>query len=232
MKTLVLLGTLAFLAVPANNAAAATPAVDTNPVVRVVATCDFPAAEWNVTWSVINPNSVEGTIGNVRVTPPGEPLVGMPNRLPAMGMVTGSQRVAGSAPTTASITFDVNWDDGTVTYDVAASLFLGRCGPPPTRTVLVSANAVCDAAAHEWSIFYNITNANAIAGTIGNVRVYPPGSALQLQSDRLLPFGTVVGNQRIPADQYTASITFDVNWDDNVVTYNIYWPVYIKTTCR
>lgn len=41
-----------------------------------------------------------------------------------------------------------------------------------------------------------------------------------------------MGTQRIPANQYTASITFDVNWDDNLVTYNIYRPVYIRTTCQ
>lgn len=231
MKTLALLGALAFLAVPATGAAAATPAVDVNPTITTSATCDFAAREWVVTWSVANPNPVEGTIGNVRVTPPGQPLVGLPNRLPAPGTVSGIQRVAGDAGS-ASVTLDVNWDDNTVTYDASGFIALGRCGPPATRTVLVSANAVCDAAAREWSIYYNITNPNAIAGTIGNVRVGPPGSALQLQSDRLLPFGTVVGNQRIPADQFTASITFDVNWDDNVVTYDIYRPVYIKTTCR
>jgi hypothetical protein len=225
MKTLALLGALAFLGVPA------APAVATNPAVTASATCDFAAQEWVVTWSVTNPNAVEGTIGNVRVTPPGQPLVGLPNRLPALGTVTGTQRVGGNE-SAARVTLDVNWDDNTVTYDATGSIALGRCGPPATRTVLVSANAVCDAAAHEWSIFYNITNPNAIAGTIGNVRVSPPGTALQLQSDRLLPFATVVGNQRIPSDQFTASITFDVNWDDNVVTYNIYWPVYIKTTCQ
>ena len=210
-------------------AIAATAVDDRHMVVNAYPGCDFAVAEWVITWTVSNPGTVAATIGNVRVTPPSA-LVGLPDRVQPGETVQGIQRVPGNA-FAATITFDVNYDDGVVTYNDVGSASLGQCGPSASRYVDVSVNTICDAAAGEWVISYNVTNPNPIAGTIGNIRVMPAGRPLVGMSPRLYPLGTVTGTQRIPANEYTASITFDVNWDDGVVTYNSYRPVYIKSTC-
>ena len=230
MLLAVALASLVVLLAPAAPARAATVNDTRSVFVHGFGVCDFQAARWGVVWSISNPQQVAGTIGNVRVTP-AYPLVGMSNRLYPLGTVSGQQSFPGNIQV-ATITFDINWDDGIVSYNDSGYVALpGLCGPGPDRNILISVNTICDAAAHEWLIVYNVTNPNPIAGTIGNVRVTPPGRPLEGMSNRLYPLGTVTGTQRIPADQFTASITFDVNWDDNLVTYNIYRPVYIKTTC-
>src|SRR5690349_5023185 len=201
------------LLVPHTPATAAVPAEDNHQVVvNAYPGCDFVAAQWVITWTVTNPDPVAGTIGNLRVTPPSA-LVGMPERVLPGETVQGVQRVPGDA-FEASIAFDVNFDDGVVTYNEQGTVPLGRCGPAPSRYVLVSVNTICDAAAGEWLIVYNVTNPNPIGGTIGNMRVAPPGRPLVGMPSRLYPLGTVTGTQRIPANEYTASITFDVTWDD------------------
>src|SRR4051812_23242217 len=144
-------------------AAAAVGTTDYHMVVNTYPGCNFSAGEWVITWTVSNPNPVAGTIGNVRVAPPGA-LVGLPNRVLPGESVQGIQRAPGNV--TASVTFDVNWDDGLVTYNEGRSINLGQCGPSANRYVLVSVNTICDAAAGEWVIYYNVTNPNPVAGTI------------------------------------------------------------------
>jgi hypothetical protein len=222
---------VAVLLTPTTPATAATVAQNHHVVVAAYPGCDFTASQWVITWTVHNPNPVAATIGNIRVTPSDTALTDLPGRAQPGETVQGIQRLPGTS-TTASITFDVNYDDLSVTYDETALVNLDRCGPSADQTVLVSVATTCDAAAGEWAIVYNVTNPNPIGGTIGNMRVTPPGHPLVDLPTRLYPLGTVSGTQRIPADQYTASITFDVNWDDNTVTSNIYRPVYIFTTCR
>jgi len=203
------------------------------PVITATATCDVSAQQWVVTWLVTTPNAFAGTIGNVRVTPAGQPLVGLPSRMPAGGTIAGIQRVGGNEPS-ASITFDVNWDfDLAVTYNVTQMLrFTSPCGPPtPGRTILVSHSVACDVAARQWVITYIVTNPNPIGATLGNIRVSPAGFPLLGLSTRVLPFMTVTGAQRIPGNVHNASLTFDVNWDDNTVTYDVSDQVFIAGTC-
>jgi len=84
--------------------------------IRGLAECDAVAGEWVVTWEVTSTAEVPGTIGNVRAYPAGRPLVGMPNRIQPGETVRGEQRLLASEYT-GQIVFDVNWDDGSVTYD-------------------------------------------------------------------------------------------------------------------
>jgi hypothetical protein len=201
------------------------------PTIVATASCDVAARQWVVTWQVTNPNTVAGTLGNLRVTPLGQPLVGLPNRMfPGMTIV-GTQRVGGAEPS-ASITFDVNWDvDQIVTYNHSQSIRFGTTCGQPSRTVLVSSTVACDLAARQFVITYNFTNPNPLGATLGNIRVTPAGFPLAGQFTRILPLATVSGVQRIPGNQQQASVTFDVNFDDNTVVYDISHQVVIPTTC-
>ncbi|MDC7121201.1 hypothetical protein OMK64_06600 [Cellulomonas fimi] len=83
--------------------------------IRGLARCDSAAGEWVVTWEVTNRAGVAGTIGNVRAYPAGRALVGMPNRVQPGESVHGEQHLLASEYS-GEIVFDVNWDDGAVTY--------------------------------------------------------------------------------------------------------------------
>ena len=84
--------------------------------VRAIAVCDWDARQWVVTRELTSHAQTPGTIGNVRVAPAGRPLVGMPNRIFPGETIRGEQRLM-SWEYTGHIAFDVNWDDGLVTYD-------------------------------------------------------------------------------------------------------------------
>jgi len=202
------------------------------PTILATASCDAAARQWVVTYQVTNPNTVAGTIGNIRVTPAGQPLVGLPSRMfPGMTIV-GTQRVGGAEPS-ASITFDVNWDvDLIVTYNHSQSIRFGTtCGPVADRTIQVRSAVACDLAARQFVITYNFTNQNPLGATLGNVRVTPAGFPLVGPFTRILPFATASAVQRIPGNQRLASVTFDVNFDDNTVVFDISHEVVIPTTC-
>jgi hypothetical protein len=98
---------------------AATPA-SAEPVramyVAGVAACDPAAGEWVITWTVANGFDVPGTVGNVRVTPAGHPLAGLDPVIEPGATATGTQRIPASM-SSASVTLDVNWLDGPVTYN-------------------------------------------------------------------------------------------------------------------
>jgi hypothetical protein len=91
--------------------------------------------------------------------------------------------------------------------------------------------AACDADAREWVITWTLTNLSEATGTIGNVRAYPAGRALVGMPNRIQAGETINGVQRTLASEYTASLEFDVNWDDGLVTYNHNWPTYIHSWC-
>ncbi|RZU53240.1 hypothetical protein EV385_5143 [Krasilnikovia cinnamomea] len=99
------------------------------------------------------------------------------------------------------------------------------------RVPEVAGRAVCDTALGEWFITWSVTNPHSMAGTLGNIRVAPVGHPLVGMPNRVLPGQTATGGQQAPPDGYTASITFDVNWDDGAVTYDVYWPIYIRIGC-
>jgi hypothetical protein len=101
-----------------------------------------------------------------------------------------------------------------------------------SRWVEIRGLAVCDPVAGQWVVTWEVTNHSESWGTLGNVRALPAARALVGLPDRLPPGDTIRGEQRLLAWEYTGSITFDVNWDDGVVTYDHTWPVYIKITCR
>lgn len=84
--------------------------------VRGTCACDSTAGEWLVTWRITNHEDVAGTLGNVRAYPASRALVGLPNRIEPGQTIEGTQRLLASEYS-GSIAFDVNWDDGTVTYD-------------------------------------------------------------------------------------------------------------------
>lgn len=96
----------------------------------------------------------------------------------------------------------------------------------------IRGTCVCDSAAGEWVVTWEVTNHRDVAGTIGNVRAYPAGRALVGLPSRIEPGQTIQGTQRLPSWQHTGSVAFDVNWDDGSVTYDHTWPIYIKTACH
>ncbi|MGY4642359.1 hypothetical protein [Cellulomonas sp. URHB0016] len=96
--------------------------------IRGLAQCDPVADQWLVTWELTSSADVPGTIGNVRAYPAGRPLVGMPNRIQPGETIRGEQRLL-SSEYTGEIIFDVNWDDGLVTYDHHWPVYIFvRCG--------------------------------------------------------------------------------------------------------
>lgn len=101
-----------------------------------------------------------------------------------------------------------------------------------SRWVDVRGLAVCDPVAGQWVVTWEVTNHSELWGTLGNLRALPAGRPLVGLPNRLPPGGTIRGEQRLLASEYSGSIAFDVNWDDGVVTYDHTWPVYIKITCR
>jgi hypothetical protein len=66
----------------------------------------------------------------------------------------------------------------------------------PDHSVSIRGWASCDAVAHEWVITWTLTNQSEVAGTIGNVRAYPPGRALVGMPNRAAPGETITGVQR------------------------------------
>jgi hypothetical protein len=81
------------------------------------AACDAASAEWVITWTVTNEFDVAGTLGNVRVTPADRTVDGLPAIVEGGATVTGTQRIP-AVESTASVTLDVNWQYGPVTYNV------------------------------------------------------------------------------------------------------------------
>jgi len=104
--------------------------------------------------------------------------------------------------------------------------------PEPFRHLYVAGTAVCDAPAGEWVITWAFTNTFNVGATLGNIRVTPADRPVTNLPSEVPAGQTVTGEQRIPANTYSAGITVDVNWHDGPVDYNIYRPVYIKTTCN
>lgn len=100
------------LTMPPATASTASHRID----IRGLVVCDPAAEQWVVTWSVTSHAEEWGTIGNVRAYPAGRALVGLPNRIPPGATISGEQRML-AAEYTGSITFDVNWDDGDVTFN-------------------------------------------------------------------------------------------------------------------
>ena len=95
----------------------------------------------------------------------------------------------------------------------------------------IRGTAVCDAEARQWVITWTLTNSSDVAGTIGNLRVYPPSRPLVGLPNRIPPGASISGVQRTLASEYSASLVFDVNWDDGPVTYDHSWPTYIHAFC-
>ncbi|GIG21091.1 hypothetical protein Cch01nite_18150 [Cellulomonas chitinilytica] len=106
----------ALAAVVALAAPPASASSDRDIAIRGLAQCDAVAGQWVVTWEVTNHADVTGTIGNVRAYPASRPLVGLPSRIQPGETVRGEQRLLASEYS-GEILFDVNWDDGPVTYD-------------------------------------------------------------------------------------------------------------------
>jgi hypothetical protein len=99
--------------------AIATPAVaatDKTLPIRGTATCDREASEYVVTWTFTNPNTVAGTIGNVRAYPADRSLVGLSSRIMPGETIAATQRFPG-AEHSGRVILDVNWDDGEVGYN-------------------------------------------------------------------------------------------------------------------
>jgi hypothetical protein len=120
---------------------------------------------------------------------------------------------------------------------LATSLVLLGLGLAPAHastglTVDVRGTCVCDSAAGEFVVTWEVTNHGDVAGTIGNVRAYPSGRALAGMPNRVEPGQTVRGEQRLLSSEYSGWIAFDVNWDDGTVTYDHTWPIYIKMACH
>jgi hypothetical protein len=120
---------------------------------------------------------------------------------------------------------------------LAAALVLLGLGLAPAHasaglTVDVRGTCVCDSAAGEFLVTWEVTNHGDVAGTIGNVRAYPAGRALAGMPDRVQPGETIRGEQRLLSSEYSGWIAFDVNWDDGTVTYDHTWPIYIKMACH
>lgn len=118
-----------------------------------------------------------------------------------------------------------------VTLLMIAGLAASPAAADGSRFVAVRGLAVCDPVADRWVVTWELTSHADVAGTIGNVRVEPAGRPLVGLPNRLPPGGTITGEQRLLADEYTGSIAFDVNWDDGPVTYDHHWPIYIRTHC-
>ena len=96
--------------------------------IRGLAECDAVADQWVVTWELTNHVDVAGTIGNVRAYPASRPLVGLPSRIQPGETIRGEQRLLADEYT-GEIRFDVNWDDGPVTYDHHWPVYIYvRCG--------------------------------------------------------------------------------------------------------
>ena len=102
----------------------------------------------------------------------------------------------------------------------------------PFRSMTVAGYAACDSASAEWVMTWTVTNEFDVAGTLGNMRVTPADHPVEGLPAIVGAGETVTGKQRIPATDSTATVTLDVNWHDGPVTYNIYRPSYIKTSCR
>jgi hypothetical protein len=99
------------------------------------------------------------------------------------------------------------------------------------RYLSIHGSAVCDREAGEFAVTWTIENANDVAGTIGNVRVYPPSRPLVGMPHRIQPHETIQGTQRLLRTEYTGHLQLDVNWDDGVVVHDYHWPIYIKVGC-
>jgi hypothetical protein len=111
---------------------------------------------------------------------------------------------------------------------------LGSTGPAAAstdRTVVIRGTAVCDRETGDFVVTWTVTNSADTAGTVGNVRVYPPGRPLVALPDRVPPGETVAGTQRLRGNEHTGHVQLDVNWDDGPVGYGYHWPVYIKMGC-
>ena len=109
--------------------------------------------------------------------------------------------------------------------------------PPPLppaasdHWIEVRGIAVCDWDARQWVVTWELTSHAQTPGTLGNVRVSPPGRPLVGMPNRIFPGETIRGEQRLMSWEYSGDIVFDVNWDDGPVTYDHHWPVYIKSWC-
>lgn len=118
------------LALAAVVVLAAPPASATNDHsldIRGLAQCDAVAGQWVVTWELTSRADVPGTIGDVRAYPASRPLVGLPSRIQPGETIRGEQRLLGSEYS-GEIVFDVNWDDGQVTYDHHRPIYIyARC---------------------------------------------------------------------------------------------------------
>ncbi len=89
----------------------------------------------------------------------------------------------------------------------------------------------CDRDARGWVVTWSVTNVYDVAGTIGHVRADPPGRPVEALPQRIQPGETVTGTQRLAHGEYSARLTLDVNWDDGPVTYDHWWPIYIRAFC-
>ena len=123
------------------------------------------------------------------------------------------------------------------TFAIAGALVLGLATPAAASGaaadpgVVIRGVAACDHDTREWVITWTVRNPYDAAGTIGNVRVAPPGRPLVALPQRVGAGETVTGTQRLLATEYSAHVQLDVNWDDGPVTYGHHWPVYIKAYC-
>ncbi|GAA0810286.1 hypothetical protein [Spirilliplanes yamanashiensis] len=124
------------------------------------------------------------------------------------------------------------------TFALAGALVLGLATPAAAagtaagHGVDIRGVAACDHDTREWVITWTVRNLTDVAGTIGNVRVDPPGRPLVALPQRVDAGATATGTQRLLASEYTARVQLDVNWDDGPVTYDHHWPVYIKAYCH
>jgi hypothetical protein len=102
-------------------AALASPAAAAEPTrylyMSASAQCDAAAGRWVITWSVTNAGDVAGTVGNVRVTPAGYAVASLDPVIEAGATETGVQYIPATTHD-ASLTVDVNWHDGPVTYNI------------------------------------------------------------------------------------------------------------------
>jgi hypothetical protein len=119
---------------------------------------------------------------------------------------------------------------------LAASVVALHAGSPAAaadgdRELSIWGTAACDRAAGEWIVTWTLTNQYDVAGTLGNLRAYPPDRPIVGLPSRIAPGASIAGVQRLLAAEHTASIVVDVNWDDGPVGYNYHWPTYIYSTC-
>ena len=98
------------IAVLAGTATPAFAAQDHEVMIRGTAVCDHKTGQFAVTWTVTNPNDLDGTIEKVQSEPVNRPIK-LPTRLEAGETVLGAQTLKGSEYT-GRISFDVNWADG------------------------------------------------------------------------------------------------------------------------